>query len=206
MSTIHQQIVFRKELIERCTKVMAAKGVSIHDLVDAALEDALENVDELVFRKQTSALKLKTTAELREDLVLKLSPFSKLDGVAFAPNALKEYRVDCPGLTRQQITQEIERLSGRTAFKKRIGNKTAHIVPLTANRATPADSLTYIHYVRAALNGGEGKFTLSTERQERESAPQPAPLPTIDYSPAPSVLSYDDDEPRGGDDYGWKWS
>ena len=200
MSTLHQTIIIRRDLAERCAGAMARKNVTFNELIDAALEDALENLDELVFRSPPHAVQLMTAKQVREDLVLKLRAFSGLKGVAFAPDALKRYRMDCPGTTRQQILQEVETLaSGRTSFKKRIGDKTAHIVPLTANRATPAQELTFLHYIRAEENNGEGKFILSTERGDAPEEHQPErptsvyeALPTITYE-APSVLSYGDE-------------
>lgn len=213
LSTITRTVRLPRDLFYRCHDELKGYGRTFDELVGALLRDVLESDDlqEILTKRPTEIIKNASGTRVREDLVLKLAPFSKLHGVAFGTDALREYRLEWSGLTRSQLAREVERLAGRGAFKKRIGDKTAHIVPLTADRTTPAQALTYLHYVRAALNGGEGVFVLSRDRdvyndatglkspptpaQKPEPAPQPIvyeSLPTITYE-APSVLSYGDE-------------
>lgn len=217
LSTITRTVRLPKDLFYKCHDELKGYGRTFSELVEAVLRDVLESGDlqEILTKRPPTIIKSASGTRVREDLVVKLAPFSKLHGVAFGTDALREYRLEWTGLTRSQLAREVERLTGRSAFKKRIGDKTTHIVPLTADRTTPAQALTYLHYVRAALNGGEGVFVLSRDRdvyndamglktpptpaQEPELEPEPAPqpivyesLPTITYE-APSVLSYGDE-------------
>lgn len=199
MSKIKQTVYIHREIAERCAEAMRERGVSFTDLILPMITDGLENLDRYSFKKKTP------TGDWQKDLILKLSPFSKVQGVAFSPTALGDYRSDWPTASRKSVFELIYRITRKDSFKKRIDGRAVHLVPFTADRTTPAQELTFLHYIRAEENNGEGKFILSTDRGGAPEEPQPE-RPTIVYESAPSVLSYDDDEPRGGDDYGWKWS
>lgn len=159
LSTITRTVRLPRDLFYRCHDELKGYGRTFDELVEALLRDVLESDDlqEILTKRPTEIIKNANGTRVREDLVVKLAPFSKLHGVAFGTDALREYRLEWAGLTRSQLAREVERLAGRGAFKKRIGDKTTHIVPLTADRTTPAQALTYLHYTRG-VERGRGRF------------------------------------------------
>ena len=194
MPKIKQTVYIYPDIAERCALAMRERNVlSFTDFIVPMILDGLENLDRYTFKQMTPS------GDWQKDLILKLSPFSKVQGVAFSPAAIGAYRLDWPMASHKGVLELLYRMTRKESFKKRLDGRTVHLIPFTADRTTPAQELTFLHYIRAEENNGEGKFILSTERGDAPEAPQIErpinvyeSLPTITYE-APSVLSYGDE-------------